>query len=200
MSPVRVLAGTLLEASEDAAVVLVGGIGLGCAMTPRDLAALPPPGGALRLYSSLHVREDDLRLYGFLDRADRDLFELLQGVAGVGARLAIACVSTFDAAALAAAIRAGDVHALQAVPGVGRRTAERIVVDLRDRMGDVALAAGAAGRRPVPSVGGDGPVRAALQALGFSTPEINEALGALPPETRADSDEALRAALQRLGR
>ena len=188
--------GEVLEIGLDHAVVEVGGAGLAVHATPGTLARLRR-GEQARLATSLVVREDSLTLFGFADAEERDLFTLLQTVSGVGPRLALATLAVLDPDALRRALADGDATALTRVPGIGRKGAERMVLELRDKV--VAPA-------PVPSTpAAAGGLRAqvveALLGLGFPAKAAEQAVdGVLAENGAADASSALRAALHRLGR
>ena len=188
--------GEVLEIGLDHAVVDVGGVGLAVHATPATLAGLRR-GDQARLATSLVVREDSLTLFGFADAEARELFTLLQTVSGVGPRLALATLAVLDPDALRRALAEGDAIALTRVPGIGRKGAERMVLELRDKV--VAPA-------PVPSTpAAAGGLRAqvveALLGLGFPAKPAEQAVDAVLAENgRTDASTALRAALSRLGR
>ena len=154
--------GEVLEIGLDHAVVEVGGVGLAVHATPATLAGLRR-GEQARLATSLIVREDSLTLFGFADAEERDLFTLLQTVSGVGPRLALATLAVLDPDALRRALADGDATALTRVPGIGRKGAERMVLELRDKVVAPAPAPSAArvgGQRARP--GRRGPARPRL--------------------------------------
>ena len=188
--------GEVLEIGLDHAVVEVGGAGLAVHATPATLARLRR-GEQARLSTSLVVREDSLTLFGFTDSDERELFTLLQTVTGVGPRLALATLAVLDPDALRRALADGDATALTRVPGIGRKGAERMVLELRDKV--VAPA-------PVPSTpAAAGGLRAqvveALLGLGFPAKPAEQAVDAVLAENGGtDASTALRAALSRLGR
>ena len=129
---------------------------------------LPPPNSAVKLLCHTHVREDALQLYGFSRDQERTVFELLITVSGVGPRLALTILSGMDVATLSRAIAEGDHRRLQAIPGVGKKTAERLVVDLRDKVGQVAVdVSGEQAERSSSSQMGERDVVAALVNLGY---------------------------------
>jgi holliday junction DNA helicase RuvA len=195
--------GEVLEIGLDHAVVEVGGVGLAVHATPATLARLRR-GEQARLATSLVVREDSLTLFGFADTEERDLFIVLQTVSGVGPRLALATLAVLDPDALRRALVDGDAAALTRVPGIGRKGAERMVLELRDKV--VAPA-------PAPAVKtGAGPrdqVVEALVGLGFPVRAAEQAVDAILSENATgngagaracDAAAVLRAALTRLGR
>ena len=192
--------GQVLSVELDHAVVEVGGVGLAIRAVPATLATLRR-GEQARLATSLVVREDSLTLYGFVDGAARELFVLLQTVAGVGPRLALAMLAVLEPDCLRAALAEGDLTVLTRVPGIGRKGAERLVVELRDKVGGLAPAASG------PAAGAGGGVRPqvteALVGLGFAARQAEQAVEAVLAEADREStetSEVLRGALTRLGR
>ena len=196
--------GDVLEIGLDHAVVGVGGVGLAVHATPNTLARLRR-GEQARLATSLVVREDSLTLFGFADAEERDLFILLQTVSGVGPRLALATLAVLDPDALRRALADGDATALTRVPGIGRKGAERMVLELRDKVVAPAPTAPAA-----PTAGGPrDQVVEALVGLGFPIKLAEQAVDAILAENAAGNgggngaggaSAVLRAALTRLGR
>ena len=183
--------GVVVQRGPGVVVLEAGGLGYEVAITPRGLADLPPLGEEAVLHTHLHVREDHQALYGFLSEPERDIFRALLGASGVGPKLAMAILATLSPAELRRAVGADDVAALEAVPGVGKRTAQKLILELRPRL---ELADG-----NLPSEGGGlSEVRAALEALGFGAPEIREALRDMAGE--GSTEELLQQALQSLGR
>jgi Holliday junction DNA helicase RuvA len=180
----------------DRAVVEVGGVGLAVRAAPATLATLRR-GEQARLATSLVVREDSLTLYGFADTDACELFVLLQTVSGVGPRLALAMLAVLEPDALRTALAEGDLAVLTQVPGIGRKGAERLVVELRDKVG--ALAAAPSG--PAGSAAVRTQVTEALVGLGFAVRQAEQAIDAVLAESEgADTSQLLRRALTRLGR
>ena len=134
------------------------------------------PGGSAFLFTHLVVREDALSLYGFPDREQRDTFEALMSATGVGPKLALAILSAHSPSALRRAVIEGDLDALTLVPGVGKRTAQRLMIELAAKLGTSAPELDTADGRP----SARGEVRAALEGLGYGPEEVREVLGALP--------------------
>lgn len=187
------LRGVVLERHEPGVVLIeAGGVGYRCTVTPRTLAELEPT-VSVYLYCHHHVRDDAQQLFGFASRAERDTFELLITVHGVGPSLAMAILSVHAPAALADIVATSDLAALSAVSGVGKKTAERLVVELRDRFGGVLGAVGGGG----PSGSSVAEVREALMTLGYSNEEVRETLASLGASQ--DSATLLREALVALG-
>lgn len=202
------LRGTLVERGLDGAVLVeVAGVGYRVLVPPATLPALGESGTEVALHTHLAVREDALTLYGFTTRDERVCFEALIGAHGVGPALALAVLSVHEPDDLRRAVGDDDVGALCLVPGVGRKTAARLLIELKDRLG-VALGSVGAGGVAVPAAQGDGghppvpparaEVREALTALGYGPDEVREAIRDLPDGE--DVAVLLKAALSRLGR
>jgi Holliday junction DNA helicase RuvA len=192
--------GEVLSIDLDHAVVEVGGVGLAVRAVPATLATLRC-GEQARLTTALVVREDSLTLYGFADAEARGLFGLLQTVSGFGPRLALATLAVLDPAALRGALAEGDLTVLTSVPGIGRKGAERLVVELRDKVGGITPSGT---KEPA---GGDAArtqVVAALVGLGFAARQAEQAVEAVLGDggdvSPADTSAVLRRALTRLGR
>jgi Holliday junction DNA helicase RuvA len=188
--------GEVLEVALDHVVIEAAGIGYRINATPSTLATLRQ-GSEARLITAMIVREDSQTLYGFPDGETRDLFLTLLSVSGVGPRLAMATLAVHDAAALRQALADGDVAALTRVPGIGKRGAERMVLELRDKIGTVA------GSAPSLAINGHsvrGSVVEALVGLGFAAKQAEEATAnVLAGDHDATTSSALRAALSLLG-
>jgi Holliday junction DNA helicase RuvA len=168
----------------DHVVIAAGGVGYRLAVSAETLRHVPPAGQQAALHSHLIVRDDALLLYGFHSEAERDLFLLLIGVQGVGPKMALAVLSGGPPRELLAAVAAGDVARLQAVPGIGKRTAERIVVELREKVG--AGAGGDGVSAAITIARGDDPrflAREGLMGLGFSSDEADRLLDGAPGDT-----------------
>jgi holliday junction DNA helicase RuvA len=189
--------GEVLEVALDHVVIEAAGIGYRVNATPSTLATLRQ-GSEARLVTAMIVREDSMTLYGFLDRDNRDLFLTLLSVSGVGPRLAMATLAVHDAPTLRQALADGDVAALTRVPGIGKRGAERMVLELRDKIGPAGASA------PAPAVNGHavrGPVVEALVGLGFAAKQAEGATDkVLAGDHDATTSSALRAALSLLGK
>ena len=139
------LRGTLLEKHPNQVIVEAGGVGYDVAIPVSAYSSLPEKGSEVRLHVHTHVREDALLLFGFVSAADKMLFEKLIGVSGIGPKLAITALGGLTGADLSAAIRSGAVEQLVRIPGVGKKTAERMVLELRDKLGPMDAAASPAG-------------------------------------------------------
>ncbi len=182
------------------AVVEVGGVGLEVLCTPGTLATLRP-GQPAELPTSMVVREDSLTLFGFLDEDERTTFELVQTASGVGPRLAQAILAVLGPDDLRLAIMSEDVKTLTRVPGIGQKGAQRIILELKDRIG---APTGTPGGASVASVGPDwrGQVQQGLVGLGWSTKEADKAVAAVADEAgdAPDVGALLRSALRTLSR
>ena len=195
--------GSVLAVRLDAVVVEVGGVGLLVHATPATLASLRI-GAVVTLATSLVVREDALTLFGFADADEREIFEVLQTVSGVGPRLAVAMLAVHTPDGLRRAVADEDLTALQRVPGIGRKGAQRIVLELGDRLGSPAPAP--AGGAPVPSAPVDQRVQVveALVGLGWQVRTAQAAVdavleGGTEPVGPDEVAGLLRAALRTLG-
>jgi holliday junction DNA helicase RuvA len=188
--------GEVLDVALDHVVIEAAGVGYKLMATPSTLATLRR-GGEARLITAMIVREDSMTLYGFPDADARDLFLTLLGVSGVGPKIALATLAVYDAQALRQALADSDVAALTRVPGIGKRGAERMVLELRDKIGPV-------GPSPSASVNGHavrGPVVEALVGLGFAAKQAEEATQkVLAGDGDPTTSSALRAALSLLGK
>ena len=196
------LRGTVLSVRLDAAVVEVGGVGMLVNATPSTLATLRT-GAEAQLFTSLVVREDALTLYGFASAEERDTFEILQTVSGVGPRLALAMLAVHSPDALRRAVAGEDLASLTRVPGIGTKGAQRILLELGDRLGP-ALGEETGPDRSA-SAAGDrrGEVVAALEGLGWNAKVAAQAVDAVVGDggqvTAEDVAAVLRGALRHLG-
>jgi Holliday junction DNA helicase RuvA len=200
--PVSRLRGTVEHAATDTIAIDIGPVALEVAV-PARLAADVAVGDAVVLHTHLHVREDALSLFGFATREELALFQQLIGVSGVGPRVALAMLSALEAPELASAIVSGRVDALRKVPGVGQKTAERIVIDLRDKVtppAEDAVAAAADRAKQGDEAKPDAEVVAALTALGYTQAEAAAAALATPEDGEAPLEERVRRALVSLAR
>ena len=188
------LSGTVDSVAAEGAVIDVGGVGYLAFCSTRTLGRLPSAGGAVRLLVETHVREDHIHLYGFIDAAERDWFRLLTTVQGVGARLALAVLSAMAPEALTLAIVAQDKAALARADGVGPRLAARIVNELRDKVGGLAMTLNASPPSGAPVVAG-GAIADAVSALENLNIGRAEAFGAITAAARRLGDDAAVEAL-----
>ena len=184
------LDGEIVERAPGRVVLSVGGVGYEVAVPASTAADLPALGGRARLFTRMHVRDDAMVLFGFSTKDERSLFDLLVTVTGVGPKVALSFLSVLTPDALRRAVLSGDVAALTVVPGVGRKVAQRVVLDLKDRFGgDVVIVEG-----PLADV------REALLALGLTPQEASDAMAGLHANGDASTQDLLREALQRVGR
>ncbi len=200
--------GAVIDIATDVAVIEVGGLGLAIQCTPATTAGLRR-GEEATVHTSLVVREDSLTLYGFTDADERAVFEVLQTVSGVGPRLAQGMLAALRPDALRQIVAAEDVVALTQVPGIGKKGAQRLVLELKDKLGSPAV--GVPGGGVLATATGPAPggwqlqVHAALVGLGWSARDADTAVSAVAAEfgdAAADTDVAvlLRSALQSMGR
>jgi len=186
------LNGTVCSVAPDGAVIDVGGVGLLVQCTPGTLAGLRP-GERARVATSLVVREDALTLYGFAGEDERNTFELVQTASGVGPRLALAMLAVFSPDALRRAVAAEDLAALMMVPGIGRKGAQRIILELAGRLGSPGDG-GMAGDAGMVRAGSVAPwreqVRAGLMNLGWQARDAEQAIAAVEPELLAGRQQA----------
>jgi Holliday junction DNA helicase RuvA len=197
--------GTVAALGLTSAVIEVGGVGLELQCTPNTLAELRR-GTEATLPTSMVVREDSLTLFGFADDDEKQMFELVQTASGVGPKLAQAMLAVHSPEAIRRAVASDDVKTLTAVPGIGQKGAQRIILELRDRIG----APGATAERPagVPPVDAwQGQVHAGLVGLGWSGKEADKAVAEVAPEAEhmaqqggPDVARLLRLALQTLSK
>jgi len=184
------LTGTIVETSHEFVVLDVGGVGYLIAITPRTMADLPGIGEEVVLHTHLHVREDQLALFGFDSAADKDLFGMLLGVSGVGPKVAMAILGTMTYDQLSMAVASDDIGALTAVPGIGKRSAQKLLLELKPKMDileGVSMTSG-----PIAEV------REALEVLGYGPDEIRGTLADMPPQLTVE--EMVRRSLQQLGK
>lgn len=189
---IAMVEGRVVDRNRDALVIMVGGVGLKV-LCPQPTLAAARPGEVIRLYTHLVVREDDLSLIGFAQEEELDLFEKLIGVSGVGPRLGLAVLSFMAPDALRLAIGQEQPDLLARVPGIGKKTAQKIVLELKDRIGAVEVSEGLAALTEA-----DAAVIDALTALGYSIVEAQRAVQALPRDVN-DIEERLRRALASFG-
>jgi Holliday junction DNA helicase RuvA len=184
------LEGTVAEKGADRVVVSVGGTGYELVVPAPTLARVPAVGRRVRLFTRLQIRDEALVLYGFSTAEERTLFDHLITVNGVGPKAALALLSVLSPEALRRAIGTGDVEALTLAPGVGRKVANRVILDLREKVGGAD--------REAPT-GALAEVREALLSLGLSAQEARDALASLDPDGERSVEELLRQALRNVG-
>ena len=178
----------------DWSIINVGGVGFRVFMPSSVLSTLGPIGEEVRVHTHLHVKDDDISLYGFASADELQTFETLISVAGLGPKLALAMLSALNVGQLTMAIATGGTDVLTMVPGIGRKMAERVVLELKDKIGAGLMAAPAA---QVAQENVD--VLAALTSLGYSVAEASRAVAALPIGSALSLEEKIRLALQSFG-
>ncbi len=191
--PIARLRGIIEEKGDDWAIVTIGGLGV-LASVPATTADALVVGGVGSLYTHLHVREDALTLFGFGSRDDLVLFEQLIGVSGIGPRAALGLLSALDYDHLTTAIASGHVDVLRKAPGIGQKTAERLVLELRDKVTPPSDAEAPPASAPEPAADAD--LIAAMMGLGYTQAEAIGAAGRLPSEEQASPlEDRIRLAL-----
>ncbi len=191
------LRGTLLSKSPGQAIVECSGVGYDVAVSVQCFTRLPDEGQPASLHINTQVREDSIALFGFLDRSEKLLFEKLITISGVGPKLAITLLSGIEATALASAIRSADHALLTRIPGIGKKTAERIVLELKDKLEALAAPASASGGTPHTGAAED--VISALTNLGYSRASAQKAVESAI-QTNAEKDLTIRADFEALFR
>lgn len=199
---IALLHGTLLEATASRALLDVGGVGFELGVSGTTAAALPAPGAEVRLFTRLQVREDALTLFGFATTEERALFDKLVAVSGVGAKLALAVLSTFTAAQLVALVLAEDAAGMARVPGVGKKTAQRLILELKGVFAKDRELAGISPEMPLTPRAAAAPralddARSALLSMGFTPAEVDMVLDGADEAARVE--DLLAGALKRLG-
>ena len=191
------LKGSLAGKTDSVAFIDVGGVGYAVGMSQTGLSKLPEVGGEVRVYTYLQVSDNGLALYGFLSMEEKALFERLIGVSGVGPKVALAALSTFSPEALASAIASQDVAAIERVPGVGKKTASRIILELKGSLDQgISSLFGEGSSVPEQTASMKGATEALL-SMGFTSTEAELALKGAPEG--ADETALLQYALKRIG-
>lgn len=191
------LNGVVAGKSQSTAFVDVGGVGFAVGMSANDLSRLPSTGERVLIHTYFAVREDAMTLYGFLSLESKSLFEKLIGVSSVGPKIALAALSTFKASEFIAAVLSGDAAAVSKVPGIGKKMAQRIILELKGSLADASvddLFSTKAGEQAARLQG----AKEALLAMGFTSAEADVALKDAP-ETLVTDSALLQYALRRLG-
>jgi Holliday junction DNA helicase RuvA len=185
------LKGTLQALGSDWAIVNVNGIGFQVYMPTSTLSTLGATGEEVELHTHLHIREDNATLYGFATAEELGLFQTLIGVSGLGPKLALAMLSAMSVEKLAMAIASGSADLLAEIPGIGKKTANRLILELKEKIAAGWLAAPAA---ELAEENAD--VVAALISLGYSVREATRAVATLPPDQKLTLEEKIKLALQ----
>lgn len=185
------LNGTFCEASEEWIVVEAGGVGYQVFVPQTVIAALPGPGDPIKVYTYHYIREDQQSLYGFLSGSDRQLFGILISVSGVGPKVGIKFFSTFHSDQLVSAILQEDIAQITSVPGVGKKLAERLVIELKDKLPKqfqldlTGVSGGKSRSKPLAGLGDD--LSMALRQLGYGPDEVKSAIS----QASAQLDETM---------
>lgn len=188
------LHGRLETLGSDWAVINVNGVGLRVYMPTSTLSTLGTIGKEVRLHTHLVLREDNISLYGFASTEEQELFQILLGVSGIGPRLALAVLSTMSVEQASMAIATGSTELLRIIPGIGKKTAERLILELKDKIGVGWLATPAA-----QLVRENTDVLTALTSLGYSVSEASRAVATFPASSDLNLEEKVRLALQYFG-
>jgi Holliday junction DNA helicase RuvA len=195
------LRGRIFDKQPNRVIVDVQGVGYEVAVPLSTFYDLGEVGADAELRIYTHVREDALQLFGFLTERERQLFERLISISGIGPKLAIAVLSGMETGDLIAAVQRADVARLTGVPGIGKKTAERIVLELKDRLAHLAVAAAAAAPAASPADRVRADLISALQNLGYQRPQAEKAVGAtLEASPDLDFERALKTVLRELMR
>ena len=188
------LQGAVESLGSNCAIVNVGGVGFRVYMPTSVLSTLGAVGESVKLHTHLHVKEDDVSLYGFSSANELQLFETLIGVSGLGPRLALAMLSTMNVEQLTMAIATGSTDLLTSVPGIGKKMAQRLVLELKDKIGAGLIAI------PAAQIAEEhAEVLAALTSLGYSVTEASQAVATLPRDSKLTLEERVKLALQYYG-
>ena len=185
------LHGTLESLGGDGAIINVGGIGFQVYMPTSTLSSLGAIGEEVKLHTHLHLREDNATLYGFATADELRFFQTLLGVSGLGPKLALAMLSAMSVDKLTMAIATGSVDLLTIIPGIGKKVADRLVLELKDK-----IAAGWVTTPAAQLAEANTDVLAALTSLGYSVAEATRAVATLPPSSDLTLEERLKLALQ----
>lgn len=188
---IGMLRGELAQVGAEGVVIDVAGVGYEVAMSGRTIADLGSTGAQVTVYTHLHVREDAMSLYGFPSATDRQLFRILLGASGVGPKVALAVLGAMTSDEVRNTVASDDVDALTIVPGIGKRTAQKMILELRPKLA-------AMDSEVVGSGTASGQVRMALEGLGFTGSEISEALQTV--DRSASVPEQIRQALRKRGK
>ena len=188
------LRGKLEALGVDWVIVNVNGIGFRVFVPTSTLSQMGAAGGEVRLYTHLHLREDNVSLFGFASSQELGMFKALLNVSGLGPKLALAMLSAMDAEQLVVAIASGNADLLTGIPGIGKKMASRLVLELKDKLGAGLVSS------PMAELAQDNAdVLAALTALGYSAAESARALAALPRDKSLSLEEKVRLALAYFG-
>jgi Holliday junction DNA helicase RuvA len=190
------LRGRLFSKTPNQAIVECGGVGYDATISVATFTSLPPEGAEARLHIYTHVREDQIALFGFAEPQEKRMFEKLLTISGIGPKLAITVLSGIDTGRLVNAIRAGDHATLTRIPGIGKKTAERVVLELKDKLDDMAVATAPAAASTYGQAGDD--ALSAMVNLGYARPVAQRAIEtalAKDPAVGSDFEVLFRAAM-----
>jgi Holliday junction DNA helicase RuvA len=196
---IEFLHGTLSRKEPNFAIIDVGGVGYGVHITLQTFEKLPEPGGDTQIHTYLHVREDAMQLFGFRDEPERQMFRYLLGISGIGPKLALNILSGCGSERLHALVTAGNIGALTSIPGIGRKTAERIIIELRDKLSSLEFASAESGAGDRITLQNEALL--ALQALGYARSAAEKALHNVlhgADTARLHVSEVIRLALKEL--
>ncbi len=186
--------GTIESIGSNWVIIDVGGISFQVFLPTSTLSTLSVVGQQAKLHTHLHVREDNLALYGFGSARELALFQTLITVKGIGPKIGLAILSAMDVDQITMAIASGDANLLTAVPGIGKKTADRIVLELKDKVGESWMLT-----QDLESVQGNSEVVAALTSLGYSVTEATRAVATLPTSSKLSLEEKIKMALKYFG-
>jgi holliday junction DNA helicase RuvA len=190
------LRGRLFSKTPNQAIVECGGVGYDATISVATFTSLPPEGAEARLHIYTHVREDQIALFGFAEPLEKRMFEKLLTISGIGPKLAITVLSGIDTSRLVTAIRGGDHATLTRIPGIGKKTAERVVLELKDKLDDMAVTPAAAAASHYGPAGDD--ALSAMVNLGYARPIAQRAIEtalAKDPTAANDFEILFRAAM-----
>ncbi|MGD9143746.1 MAG: Holliday junction branch migration protein RuvA [Dehalococcoidia bacterium] len=188
------LRGRIESISAEYAIIGVNGVGFLVFMPTSALTTIGIPGNEVKVFTHLHLREDNVSLYGFTSAEELWLFETLIGVTGLGPRLALAMLSAMNSEQLTTAIATGSSEMLETIPGIGKKVANRIILELKDKIGSGWIATPA-----MEIARGNTDVLAALTSLGYSAAEATKAIANLPVTEESSLEDRIKTALQYLG-
>lgn len=195
------ICGELAAVEKEKAIVDVGGIGYGIYMPGQAMALLPPVGNQVKIHTYLNVREDAMQLFGFLTRDDLEVFKLVIGVSGIGPKGGLSILSKLSPDDLRFAVLSGDVKAISSAPGIGKKTAEKLIIELKDKLNIEDVLNHAAGNDKVPSVDASSGIQSeavqALVALGYGSTESLRAVKQVELENPTVED-VLKEALKKM--
>lgn len=198
---IQFIRGKLVSVEEDRVIVDVNGVGYGIFMSMQAMSRLPQTGAEVKIHTYLNVKEDAMQLFGFLTRDDLMIFRLLIGVNGIGPKGGQAILSVLSSDDLRFAVLSGDVKAISAAPGIGKKTAEKLILELKDKL---KIEDALEHRASAPEVSGGGAdtdlvqseAVQALVALGYGSMEALKAVKQIPPEEGVDVESVLKKALK----